>query len=83
MTMRIMHGINIKEIPMEMLILHERQAMRNHGGQSLQRLNERGGIDPAEALCILQDLNWRELKVPLTQCEKDLIELVRKYKENK
>ena len=80
MTMRIMHGVQIKEIPMAMLLPHEKQAIRNHG-QSLHRLNERGGIDAAEALAILCDAGWSELKVPLAQCEVDLIILVRLFKE--
>jgi hypothetical protein len=82
MTMRIMHGVQIKEMPMAMLLPHEKQAIRNHG-QSLHRLNERGGIDAAEALAILQDQGWQQLKVPLAQCEQDLIVLVDKFKEKK
>ena len=41
-------------IPWEMLAPHARQAMANHD-QTLERLAERGGLDPYEAICILED----------------------------
>lgn len=41
-------------IPWEILAPHARQAMANHD-QTLERLAERGGLDPYEAICILED----------------------------
>ena len=38
---------------------HEAQAQKNHS-QSLERLAERGGLSPAEAVCVLRDEPWRE-----------------------
>jgi hypothetical protein len=39
-------------------LLDERQAQINHGGQSLARLAERGGLDPGEALAIVKRERW-------------------------
>lgn len=40
-------------LAIRMDVLNERQAQLNHG-QSLKRLNERGGISPHEALAIIE-----------------------------
>lgn len=42
-------------IPHEVLIPHEERAIYNHGGQSLKRLAERGGLSWYEILCVLED----------------------------
>lgn len=44
----------IVQVPMDMLRPHAKQAYRNHG-QTLERLADRGGLAPAEALAILDD----------------------------
>jgi len=43
------------KMPWDMLAPHEQQAKRNHGGQSLAQLMDRGGLSWAEALCVLRD----------------------------
>ncbi len=43
-------------IPCEVLIPNEKRAMDNHGGQTLHRLAERGGLSWYEILCILEDV---------------------------
>ena len=48
-------------IPYNIIAPHEAQAMRNHGGQSLQRLAERGGLGWDEILAVLKDKTWREM----------------------
>lgn len=45
-------------IPWDMISTHEKQAMNNHGGQSLERLDQRGGLSACEALAVLEDRNW-------------------------
>lgn len=45
-------------IPWAMIAPHEAQALKNHGGQSLARLAERGGLAPCEALAVLEDRRW-------------------------
>lgn len=45
-------------IPWWVIAQHEAQAMRNHGGQTLERLAERGGLSPTEALCVIEDRAW-------------------------
>lgn len=51
---------------------HERQAMHNHG-QTLERLAERGGLSPAEAVAIIEDRPFRRME--LKDAEARLMEL--------
>lgn len=44
-------------IPWGLIEPHREQAKANHG-QSLERLNERGGLSPVELYYVLQDKNW-------------------------
>lgn len=44
-------------IPWAMIEPHEKQALCNHS-QTLQRLAKRGGLSPAEAVCVLLDKHW-------------------------
>lgn len=48
-------------IPLAMIAPHEPQAMKNHG-QSLERLAERGGLSPGEALSVLEDRRWEAVE---------------------
>lgn len=41
-------------VPWEVMVPHERQAMTNHGGQTLERLAARGGLACGEAWCVIQ-----------------------------
>lgn len=43
-------------IPWRLMVPHERQALLNHG-QSLERLAERGGLAPIEAMAVLMDMS--------------------------
>lgn len=52
------NGIQLKPIPLRVILPHELQARRNHGGQSLIKLDERGGLSPKEALHVLKDIDW-------------------------
>lgn len=47
-------------IPWAAIAPHERQAQRNHD-QSLEELARRGGLDPAEAVAVLEDRRWRSM----------------------
>lgn len=38
---------------------HDAQAQRNHGGQTLARLAERGGLDATEAIAVMNDRDWQ------------------------
>lgn len=42
-------------LPWAMIEPHEAQAKRNHGGQTLKRLAERGGLSAGEAVAVLND----------------------------
>lgn len=46
-------------LPWALIAPHEAQASRNHGGQSLERLAERGGLGACEAVAVLEDRPWR------------------------
>lgn len=37
---------------------HEPQMLRNHGGQTLERIAERHGLDPVEALAVYEDREY-------------------------
>ncbi len=56
-------------IPWDLIKDHENQAQRNHS-QSLQRLNERGGLDPVEMYAVINDLLWRDVKLSQRECLK-------------
>lgn len=45
-------------IPWEIIAPHNAQAIANHD-QNLERLAERGGLSPLEAICVLEDRKWR------------------------
>lgn len=45
-------------IPWEAIAPYEGQAKENHGGQSLERLAERGGLSPAEAFMVMHGRRW-------------------------
>ena len=47
----------LKEVPWDILIDHEQQAISNHG-QTLKRLAERGGLHPIEMASILRDRSY-------------------------
>lgn len=57
-------------VPWSLVEPYERQAMRNHGGQSLERLAERGGLSPLEIYLLVHD---RSLRWPRKADEKTAI----------
>ena len=63
-TFRILYSYREKKqdgwltnIPWDFISSHEEQAQINHG-QSLKRLNERGGLGLSELYCVLTDTEW-------------------------
>lgn len=50
------------QVPWALLAPHERQALSNHG-QTLERLAERGGLGPSEALAVIEGRRWRKMEV--------------------
>jgi len=52
-------------IPLDIIKLHEKQAIRNHS-QTLKRLTERGGLGWIEALCVLEDREY-DFHIKLTE----------------
>jgi len=45
-------------VPWRVMEPHDAQAQKNHGGQSLSRLAERGGLCPSEALAVVLGKPW-------------------------
>lgn len=78
-TMPIMGGTLLSEVPFAMLEPHEKQAMRNHGGQTLERLAQRGGLSHGEAIDILEGKPWNTVK-HCTENEVYLINKVRAWR---
>lgn len=52
-------------VPWAALVSHERQAQRNHGGQSLATLASRGGLSASELVAVLEDRNWTPMDAGL------------------
>lgn len=48
------------EVPWAMVEPHRRQAYKNHM-QTLERLDERGGLAPSELVAVLEDREWVRL----------------------
>ncbi len=63
-------------VPWSFLAPHEAQAKHNHGGQTLNRLAERGGLGPSEMLAIVKGLYWSETKNVSDEAAIDEIELL-------
>lgn len=47
-------------LPWDVIAPHAAQAQRNHG-QTLERLAERGGLGPDEAVAVLENRPWRRM----------------------
>lgn len=47
-------------VPWWLLAPFEPQAIENHG-QTLERLNERGGLDPSEMLAVIEGRRWHRM----------------------
>ena len=60
---------HVSEIPWEMIAPHAATAMRNHD-QTLERLAQRGGLCPMEAVAVLQDMPYRE-RWPQTSMDRE------------
>jgi len=50
---------DLKSIPWAMIEPHDATARRNHGGQNLVRLAQRGGLCPLEAVAVMEDAEYR------------------------
>jgi hypothetical protein len=62
-------------LPWAMLEEHEEQAKKNHGGQTLTRLAERGGLGASEAVAILEGRDWH----PLLHADARLAEMIEEW----
>lgn len=53
-------GATYAPIPWRVIAPHALQAMKNHD-QTLERLAERGGLSPCEAIAVLEDRYWSSI----------------------
>lgn len=69
-----------RSIPWAMIAPHEAQAQANHS-QTLERLAERGGLCPSEAVAVLQgrEWSWALANARSITCDDQLAELVRAW----
>ena len=51
-----------ESIEWELLEPHRLQALKNHCGQTLERLAERGGLSPDELVAVLEDRRWHAMR---------------------
>lgn len=56
------------QVPWEMILPHEKQALRNHS-QTIQRLAERGGLSACEAVAVLEDREYSRLTLAVANEE--------------
>lgn len=49
-----------RSVPWDFMAPHEEQAQVNHG-QTLERLAQRGGLDPAEMLAVVEGIKWASI----------------------
>jgi len=69
----IMHGQQLRGLLWDEIKPHEQQAQRNHD-QSLKMLASRGGLDPIELWCVVNDMCWREV-IPFGTSHKQMQEI--------
>ena len=51
---------DLTSIPWDMIAHHDATARQNHGGQTLERLAQRGGLCPLEAVAVMEDADYRK-----------------------
>jgi hypothetical protein len=70
-----------RSVPWGIVAPFEDRARKNHGGQSLERLAERGGLSPCELLCVLIDRDWTQRPTSDSQDALDAIaEILESYR---
>ncbi len=69
------NGFQMTSVPFRIVDAHRAQCRFNHGGQTPDRLAERGGLSPRELLAVLTDSPWKEVR-PLS-----IPEMVARLKE--
>jgi hypothetical protein len=70
---------NGETIPYELVKKHEKQVMINHGGQTVERISERGGLDWVELFCVLNDRGFDSV-MPIKHCKIRVIDMVEQFK---
>ncbi len=68
-------------IPWELIEPHRMQALASHS-QSLERLHERGGLSPGEAVAVIEDREWNSV-LSTAEAAARLEELVLNFGRNR
>lgn len=53
-------GTRMGYVPLAFMRRFDSRARKNHGGQSIDRLKERGGLSAQEAMAVVQDVPWEQ-----------------------
>ncbi len=61
-----------KSISWNLIEPHRNHAEKNHG-QTLERLAERGGLDPVELWCVINDRGWFGAELPDEESAMEMI----------
>lgn len=64
-------------IPLDLIKPHENQALKNHCGQTLKRLAERGGLDWIETLCVLEDREYKN-NISIEEARNKVLEILKR-----
>ena len=71
---------DIKSIPYEIVAPYDDNAIKYHG-QSLERLNQRGGLSPLELYCVINDVSFYKTQMTETSAIEWLKKLLEENKE--
>lgn len=63
------YNYGLKSVPYDFVLEHEKQMMENHGGQTVQRMAERGGLSARELVLVISnqplsrfwEINWDQV----------------------
>lgn len=77
-TYRPIKNPPFKSLPFKMFLPHEAQCLKSHS-QTLQRIKERGGFGPCEAVAVLEDRKWSSMEPE--SAFKRLAELLEQWKK--
>lgn len=77
----ILTAVGGGRVPWAMLTPHEKQALRNHDGQSLEVLASRGGMSWGETLCVLRDERAFDHLLPEPEAKPIVLAMAEEWKK--
>jgi len=76
-TFPIMLDLDIKSIPYGLMVKHQAQLARNHGGRTVEEKANRGGLTPEEAVAVIEGREFE--RMGFAAARDRLRQLVREY----